>query len=113
MKLAPVIQVGGCLAASAVIRLGVPDSLGLTVWVLACGIAFAYRGLVAAFESNPDIVLRLWGLAWTRDEACCHFFITGATGTGKTARAVVPVVHGLRKTLPDTGVLAVDSKGAL
>ena len=113
MKLAPVFGAGGCLAASAVIRLGVPDSLGLTVWVLACGIAFAYRGLVAAFESNPDIVLRLWGLDWTRDEACCHFFITGATGTGKTARAVVPVVHGLRKTLPDTGVLAVDSKGAL
>ena len=39
-------------------------------------------------------------------------FITGATGTGKTARAVVPVVHGLRSTLPDTGVLAIDSKGA-
>lgn len=26
---------------------------------------------------------------------------------------MVPVVHGLRSTLPDTGVLAVDSKGAL
>ncbi len=58
-------------------------------------------------------MLRLWGLEWTRDETCCHFFITGATGTGKTARAVVPIVHGLRSTLPETGVLAVDSKGAL
>jgi type IV secretory pathway TraG/TraD family ATPase VirD4 len=60
-----------------------------------------------------DVVLRLWGLEWTRDEACCHFFITGGTGTGKTARAVVPVIHGLRETQPDTRVLAIDSKGAL
>jgi type IV secretory pathway TraG/TraD family ATPase VirD4 len=59
------------------------------------------------------VVLSLWGLTWTRDQACCHFLITGATGTGKTARAVVPIVHGLRSTLPDTGILAVDSKGAL
>ncbi|HRG54970.1 MAG TPA: type IV secretion system DNA-binding domain-containing protein, partial [Lacunisphaera sp.] len=52
-------------------------------------------------------------LTWARDEACCHFFVTGATGTGKTARAVVPIVHGLRQTLPDSGIMAIDSKGAL
>mgnify|MGYP006141855323 CR=1 FL=1 len=46
-----------------------------------------------------------------RGHGCLCFH--GAPGTGKTARAVVPVVHGLRSTLPDTGVLAVDSKGAL
>ena len=42
-----------------------------------------------------------------------HGLITGATGTGKTARAVVPIIHGLRSALPETGILAVDSKGAL
>jgi hypothetical protein len=73
----------------------------------------AYRGLIQAAEADEQVVLRLWGLKWTRDEACCHFFITGATGTGKTARAVVPIVHGLKATLPETGILAVDSKGAL
>lgn len=79
---------------------------GVGAWLI-------YYALIAGFEAKAAVVLRLWGLEWTRDEACCHFFITGATGTGKTARAVVPVVHGLRSTLPDTGVLAVDSKGAL
>lgn len=81
-------------------------SVGVGSWL-------SYTALIAGFEAKAAVVLRLWGLEWTRDEACCHFFITGATGTGKTARAVVPVVHGLRSTLPDTGVLAVDSKGAL
>lgn len=64
-------------------------------------------------EGGAGIVLRLWGLTWTRDEACCHFFVSGGTGTGKTARAIVPIVHGLRATQPDTGILAIDSKGAL
>lgn len=75
----------------------------------AVGVAFAALGQ----RRRDNVVLTLWGLEWTRDEACCHFFVTGATGTGKTARAVVPIVHGLRRTLPGTGILAVDSKGAL
>jgi len=86
-------------------KLVVLGGLGSAVWA-------AYRASVA--DAGRDrVVLKLWGLEWTRDEACCHFFVTGATGTGKTARAVVPIVHGLRTTLPETGILAVDSKGAL
>lgn len=80
--------------------------LGLAVWI-------AYCAQINRAEATRHHVLNLWGLTWTRDEACCHFFITGATGTGKTARAVVPIVHGLRSTLPATGILAIDSKGAL
>ncbi len=76
----------------------------LASWLLYC--AFTKPGAT-------DVVLRLWGLEWTRDEVCTHFFITGATGTGKTARAVVPILHALRSTLPGTGILAIDSKGAL
>ncbi len=64
-------------------------------------------------EAQRGVVLRLWGLTWTRDEACTHFLITGGTGTGKTSRAVVPILHGLRAALPETGILAIDSKGAL
>jgi type IV secretory pathway TraG/TraD family ATPase VirD4 len=77
------------------------------------GIGQLYLGLRPWWTIDRNIVLRLWGLNWTRDEACCHFLITGGTGTGKTARAVVPIVHGLRSNLPETGVLAIDSKGAL
>ncbi len=60
-----------------------------------------------------DVVLRLWGHEWTREEFCCHFLITGATGTGKTSRALIPIIHGVRKKRPSTGVLAIDSKGVL
>lgn len=80
--------------------------VGLAAWLL-------YVALGSFWMRDKRTVLRLWGLEWTRDEVCCHFFITGATGTGKTARAVVPIVHGLRSTLRDTGILAIDSKGAL
>jgi type IV secretory pathway TraG/TraD family ATPase VirD4 len=85
----------------------------LSMIALSLGAWQLYVGVRPCWIRNPGVVLRLWGLEWTRDEACCHFLITGGTGTGKTARAVVPIVHGLRAALPDTGVLAIDSKGAL
>lgn len=89
-----------------------PGETGL----LAAGVIAAVASWLACrstARTRPASVLDLWGLAWTRDEACCHFFVSGGTGTGKTARAIVPIVHGLRSTLRDTGVLAIDSKGAL
>jgi type IV secretory pathway TraG/TraD family ATPase VirD4 len=100
---------------AAGVRLAVPPPLGFWLPVTALGLAalLAFLAVLNWSDHDRGIVLRLWGLTWTRDEACCHFFITGATGTGKTARAVVPIVHGLRSALPDTGILAVDSKGAL
>jgi hypothetical protein len=104
-----------CLIGAVFVRIHVPAAGGyaLTLLTEGVGVWLAYAGLVANCERGEPVVLKLWGLEWTRDEACCHFFITGATGTGKTARAVVPIVHGLRSTLPATGILAVDSKGAL
>ena len=104
-----------CFGVAAVVRSSADAPVAAWLPVLACGIGgwLAFHALLAGFETGAPVVLRLWGLEWTRDQACCHFFITGATGTGKTARAVVPIVHGLRSTLPDTGILAVDSKGAL
>ena len=89
----------------------------LNTWVAfafaMAGCWFVYSGILHPFDRNEGIILRLWGHTWTRDELCCHFLITGATGTGKTARALVPIIHGLRRTLPGTGILAVDSKGVL
>lgn len=104
-----------CFAGAAFIRNALPSLSGYAVTILAeaAGIWVAYCALSDRGTKGSGVVLKLWGLQWTRDEACCHFFITGATGTGKTARAVVPIVHGLRSTLPGTGILAVDSKGAL
>ena len=104
-----------CFGSAVLTRHAAAPPVGYWLPVITLGIGgwLTYVALTAYFEGKLTVVLRLWGLEWTRDEACCHFFITGATGTGKTARAVVPIVHGLRSTLPDTGILAVDSKGAL
>ena len=115
MKLGPFATALACLAITALVRMNAPPAVGLIFTVIASSAALiiSYLGLSATLSGCDAPVLRLWGLEWTRDEACCHFFITGATGTGKTARAVIPIVHGLRTTLPDTGVLAIDSKGAL
>lgn len=115
MNARPASLAGMCFVGAWAAKVSVAAPVGYWLPILAesVGVWLAYCTLVEACESSSGIVLRLWGLTWTRDEACCHFFITGATGTGKTARAVVPIVHGLRSTLPDTGVLAVDSKGAL
>lgn len=91
---------------------GTPGT-GLALASMATGAWLLFHSLRPWWSTRAQAVLRLWGLTWTRDEVCCHFFITGATGTGKTARAVVPIIHGLRSTLRQTGIMAVDSKGAL
>lgn len=101
-----------CYAGAWLLWAGMPVPLGGGLAVAAAGTA-SWLAYCAATAAAEEIVLRLWGLAWTRDEACCHFFITGGTGTGKTARAIVPIVHGLRAALPETGILAIDSKGSL
>lgn len=102
------------LLAAALSRLFV-DSVGLAGAVIfyVGALATAYRGMLHHLDAQRKIVLRLWGLTWTKDEAACHFFITGATGTGKTSRAVVPIIHGLKRAMPSTGIMAIDSKGAL
>ena len=105
----------GCVLAAVAARAFASPQAGfwLVLVTLGAGAWTIADALAAAAANDRKAVLRLWGLTWTRDEACCHFFVTGATGTGKTARAVVPIVHGLRATQRSTGILAVDSKGAL
>lgn len=115
MKLGTLALAAASFCAAILMRrgLGPPLNTILPIGSLCLGTWQLYAALRPWWHSDAHVVLRLWGLEWTRDEACCHFFITGGTGTGKTARAVVPIVHGLRSTLPDSGVLAIDSKGAL
>jgi type IV secretory pathway TraG/TraD family ATPase VirD4 len=103
----------GCYAGAWICWFFLPEPAGKSLPTAAGAAASWLAYCAATADSGAGIVLRLWGLTWTRDEACCHFFVSGGTGTGKTARAIVPIVHGLRATLPDTGILAIDSKGAL
>jgi len=115
VKLLPFLLSGVAFVIGLLLRATLPLVLGngMSLGAVCVGAWLLYFALRPWWSSDSRTVLRLWGLEWTRDEVCCHFFITGATGTGKTARAVVPIVHGLRSTLRNTGILAVDSKGAL
>lgn len=103
------------IGTAALSRWALAGPTGLVVAGAALGVASWSAFAVASrcLKLQPGVVLRFGGLEWTRDEACTHFLITGATGTGKTARAVVPILKGLRETAPATGILAIDSKGAL
>lgn len=115
MKLLPFLLSAVAFGSGPVMRNISPPWLGhgLAWGATGVGAWLLYCALLPWRSGKERAVLRLWGFEWSRDEVCCHFFITGATGTGKTARAVVPIIHGLRATLRDTGILAVDSKGAL
>ncbi|MDR1280502.1 MAG: hypothetical protein LBK99_06735 [Opitutaceae bacterium] len=113
-RVSSVIMVMLCVSGAVAARLTLPPPAGFWLPVIGLGLAvWIAFGLLLSPPRHDNVVLRLWGLEWKRDEACCHFFITGSTGTGKTARTVVPIVHGLRSSLPSTGILAVDSMGAL
>ena len=107
--------IAACCLLAAGVRWAEPSAAGYWIGVASLAVTtwLTFDAITLWSENDARAVLKLWGMTWTRDEACCHFFVTGATGTGKTARAVIPIVHGLRSTLPETGILAVDSKGAL
>jgi len=58
-------------------------------------------------------VLELGGVRWNEEDFCRGWEIDGRTGSGKTASAVVPIIHALKKNRPDIGILALDTKGDL
>jgi hypothetical protein len=61
----------------------------------------------------PDVVLALGGARWNEEDFCRGWEIDGRTGAGKTASAVVPIIHQLKQNRPDVGILALDTKGDL
>ena len=54
--------------------------------------------LIAHFLCKPKrrIVVRLAGFAWTREDFCRGWLITGDTGSGKTRSGITPLLfHSL------------------
>ena len=64
-------------------------------------------------EKKRDHVLELGGVRWNEEDFCRGWEIDGRTGSGKTASAVVPIIHALKKNRPEIGILALDTKGDL
>ena len=60
-----------------------------------------------------NVVLALGGVHWNEEDFCRGWEIDGRTGSGKTAGAVVPIIHQLKQNRPEVGILALDTKGDL
>ncbi len=88
--------------------------------VMPCAILLTPLAAWLAFQTfapNPEaeakVVLRLGGIRWSEADFCRGWEIDGRTGSGKTASGVVPIIHALKLSRPDMGILALDTKGDL
>jgi hypothetical protein len=91
--------------------------MGYPGWALVVTPAvgyFVYRALFPPKEKgSPRHVLELGGVKWNEDDFCRGWEIDGRTGSGKTASAVIPIIHALKRNRPNMGILALDTKGDL
>lgn len=103
---APLLQVAGLAPAAlraTLIRAAVTSTPRPGVWPLLACLASASA---AAFFATPRravaIALRIGSYTWTVNDACRGWLITGATGSGKTAAAIVYMIHGFCQAMPRT-----------
>ena len=74
---------------------------------------FGFTTFAEDSSGQKKYVLELGGARWSEADFCRGWEIDGRTGSGKTASAVVPIIHALKLNRPEMGVLALDSKGDL
>ena len=61
--------------------------------VAAIGIAFCLASAAGVGKKRFEAIVRLAGFAWDRNSFCRGWLITGSTGAGKTASAIVGQFH--------------------
>ena len=86
------------------------------VWALALSPAavwFAFLTFAPDEAEERKYVLTLGGVRWNEADFCRGWEIDGRTGSGKTASAVIPIIHALKLNRPEVGILALDTKGDL
>lgn len=77
--------------------------LGLCVWQLHSAVRIA--------PPRSPVVLRLGGFAWTIDDFCRGWLITGETGSGKTTGGINAMLWEVSRRCPGWGGVCVDDKG--
>ena len=75
----------------------------LSVWEFYCVVG-------RRLPSSP-VILRLGGFAWTIEDFCRGWLITGETGSGKTLGAVNAMLWEVSRNCPTWGGVCVDDKG--
>ena len=86
------------------------------IWALALAPAtawFAFLTFAPDEAEDRKYVLSFGGVRWNEADFCRGWEIDGRTGSGKTASAVVPIIHALKLNRPEVGILALDTKGDL
>src|SRR5688572_32778421 len=84
----------------------------LRVGIIAVGVVAFIIGFWR-WRKPFNVVCRLKGLTWTREDFCRGWFISGATGSGKTASGIRQLLFQLFKHQPDFGGVCIDAKGSL
>ncbi len=74
---------------------------------------FAFLTFAPNEAEDRKYVLTLGGVRWSEADFCRGWEIDGRTGSGKTASAVVPIIHALKLNRPEVGIMALDTKGDL
>ena len=74
---------------------------------------FAFLAFAPDEAEERKCVLTLGGVRWSEADFCRGWEIDGRTGSGKTASAVIPIIHALKLNRPEVGILALDTKGDL
>lgn len=62
---------------------------------------------------QPSYVAKLGGVKFSEEATCRGWEIDGKTGSGKTACAVIPLIHEFKKNRRKIGILSLDTKGDL
>ena len=64
-------------------------------------------------SKEPWYVAKIGGVKFNEEATCRGWEIDGKTGSGKTACAVIPLIHEFKKNRPNIGILSLDTKGDL
>jgi type IV secretory pathway TraG/TraD family ATPase VirD4 len=96
------------MATGALFFLPVPAS-----WIVAAIFAAiaAYATTAKGKTEKSKFIVRLKGFAWTRDDFCRGWLITGDTGSGKTRSGINQLLFQVFQNDPNWGGLCIDDKG--
>ena len=96
------------MATGALFFLPVPAS-----WIVAAIFAAiaAYAATAKGKTAKSKFIVRLKGFAWTREDFCRGWLITGDTGSGKTRSGINQLLFQVFQNDPNWGGLCIDDKG--